>query len=53
MFERFADRLALIDGERRFTYADVDRQSDNLARNLTALGFKPLDPGRAAAAQRG
>ena len=22
---------------------DVDRQSDNLARNLTALGFKPLD----------
>ena len=43
VFERFADRLALIDGERRFTYADVDRQSDNLARNLTALGFKPLD----------
>src|SRR6476661_782005 len=43
VFERFADRLALVDGERRFTYADVDRQSDNLARNLTALGLKPLD----------
>jgi 2,3-dihydroxybenzoate-AMP ligase len=43
LFKRFADRLALIDGERRFTYADVDRASDNLARNLTALGLKPLD----------
>ena len=43
VFTRFAERVALIDGERRFTYADVDRQSDNLALNLIALGFKPLD----------
>jgi 2,3-dihydroxybenzoate-AMP ligase len=43
VFERFAERLALIDGERRFTYANVDGLSDNLARNLTALGLKPLD----------
>jgi 2,3-dihydroxybenzoate-AMP ligase len=43
VFERFADRLALIDGERHYSYADVDRTSDNLARNLTGLGFKPLD----------
>src|SRR5215470_10021821 len=43
VFERFAGRLALIDGERRFTYAEVDRLSDNLARNLIALGLKPLD----------
>jgi len=43
VFTRFAERVALIDGERRFTYANVDRQSDNLALNLIALGFKPLD----------
>ena len=43
VFTRFAERVALIDGERHFTYADVDRQSDNLALNLIALGFKPLD----------
>jgi 2,3-dihydroxybenzoate-AMP ligase len=43
VFARFADRIALIDGERRYSYADVDRLSDNLARNLIALGFKPLD----------
>ena len=43
VFTRFAERVALIDGERRFTYADVDLQSDNLALNLIALGFKPLD----------
>jgi 2,3-dihydroxybenzoate-AMP ligase len=43
VFARFADRVALIDGERRYSYADVDRLSDNLARNLIALGFKPLD----------
>jgi 2,3-dihydroxybenzoate---[aryl-carrier protein] ligase len=43
VFDRFADRVALIDGERQFTYRDVDRLSDNLALNLLALGFKPLD----------
>jgi 2,3-dihydroxybenzoate-AMP ligase len=43
VFKRFADRTALIDGERRYRYADVDRQSDNLALNLLALGMKPLD----------
>jgi 2,3-dihydroxybenzoate-AMP ligase len=43
VFARYADRLAVIDGERRFNYADVDRLSNNLALNLTALGFKPLD----------
>jgi 2,3-dihydroxybenzoate-AMP ligase len=43
VFARFADRVALIDGERRYSYADVDRLSDNLARNPIALGFKPLD----------
>jgi 2,3-dihydroxybenzoate-AMP ligase len=43
VFENFATRTALIDGERRYTYADVDGQSDNLALNLLALGLKPLD----------
>jgi 2,3-dihydroxybenzoate-AMP ligase len=43
VFEKFATRTALIDGERRYTYADIDAQSDNLALNLQALGLKPLD----------
>ena len=43
VFERFADRIALVDGERQFTYRDIDRITDNLALNLLELGFKPLD----------
>jgi 2,3-dihydroxybenzoate-AMP ligase len=43
VFEKFADRIALIDGERSYRYADVDRLSDNLALNLRALGLEPLD----------
>ena len=43
VFRSFADRVALIDGERSYTYRDVDRLSDNLALNLLDLGFKPLD----------
>jgi 2,3-dihydroxybenzoate-AMP ligase len=43
VFEKFATRTALIDGEREYAYADIDRQSDNLALNLLALGLKPLD----------
>ncbi len=31
MFARFADRVALIDGERTYEYADIDRLSTNLA----------------------
>src|SRR5438874_5936289 len=42
-FKRFADRIALIDGERSYTYADIDRLTDNLALNLLELGLKPLD----------
>ena len=38
-----SSRTALIDGARRYTYADIDRLSDNLALNLQALGLKPLD----------
>ncbi|MFM9882020.1 MAG: (2,3-dihydroxybenzoyl)adenylate synthase [Burkholderiales bacterium] len=43
VFERFADRAALIDGERQYTYRDIDRITDNLALNLLDLGLSPLD----------
>jgi len=43
VFRQYAGRVALIEGERQFTYADIDRISDNLALNLLELGLKPLD----------
>ena len=43
MFETYSDRVALIDGPREFTYADVDRLSTNAALNLLSVGLKPLD----------
>ncbi|HZE61133.1 MAG TPA: AMP-binding protein [Burkholderiales bacterium] len=43
VFKKYADRLALVDGEREFTYADIDRLTDNLALNLLELGLEPLD----------
>src|SRR2546423_7730270 len=43
VFRTYADRVALIDGEREFTYAEIDRVTDNLALNLLELGLKPLD----------
>lgn len=42
-FARFRDRVAVIDGEREITYAELDRLSTNLALNLLALGLAPLD----------
>jgi 2,3-dihydroxybenzoate-AMP ligase len=43
VFERYSSRIALIDGERQYTYADVDRLSTRLALNLLDLGLRPLD----------
>lgn len=43
VFRTHGPRVALIDGERQYTYADVDRLSSNLALNLMDLGLKPLD----------
>jgi 2,3-dihydroxybenzoate-AMP ligase len=43
VFDRFADRVALIDGARQYTYRDLDRLTDNLALNLLELGLAPLD----------
>jgi len=42
-FARFADRVAIIDGERVVTYAELDAASDRLALNLLDLGLEPLD----------
>lgn len=43
VYKRFAERTALIDGERTFTYAELDRVTTNLALNLLEIGLKPLD----------
>ena len=43
VFRVFAKRIALVDGERQYTYAEIDRLSENLAFNLLELGLKPLD----------
>ena len=42
-FRLFKQRIFLVDQEQQYTYADVDRLSDNLALNLLELGLKPLD----------
>ena len=39
----YADRVAVIDGDVRATYADIDTHATNLALNLRDLGIKPLD----------
>src|SRR5678809_469464 len=43
VFKHHGPRVALVEGERQFTYADIDRLTDNLALNLLELGLKPLD----------
>ncbi len=43
LFERYADRVALIAGDRQYTYRDIDRITDNLALNLLEIGLQPLD----------
>ena len=43
VFERYADRIAVIDRGRQLTYAEIDRVSDRLALNLLDAGLAPLD----------
>ena len=43
VFQRYADRVALIDGDVTYTYAELDRVTTNLALNLLELGLQPLD----------
>jgi 2,3-dihydroxybenzoate-AMP ligase len=44
VFKQYAERVAIIDRGRKYTYAQVDAVSDRLALNLLALGLKPMDP---------
>ena len=43
VFQKHASRIALVDGERQFTYRELDALTDNLALNLLELGLQPLD----------
>ena len=43
VFKTYGPRVALVDGDHRFTYRQIDEISDNLALNLLELGLKPLD----------
>jgi 2,3-dihydroxybenzoate-AMP ligase len=43
VFERYAERVALIDRDRSITYAELDRLSSNLALHLLDAGLVPLD----------
>ena len=43
VFARFADRVAVVDRGRSFTYAQVDRVAERLASNLLDAGLEPLD----------
>ena len=42
-FARYSERIALLDGDRQWTYAALDAASDNLALQLLDLGLQPLD----------
>jgi 2,3-dihydroxybenzoate-AMP ligase len=43
VFQKYESKVALVDGDRQYTYGDIDRITDNLALNLLELGLKPLD----------
>src|SRR5438552_17242116 len=43
VFRKYGPRVALIDADRKYTYAELDRITDNLALNLLELGLQPLD----------
>ena len=43
VFDRYADRVSIIDGEKSITYAQLNERATRLALNLLDEGFKPLD----------
>ena len=43
VFRRYSDRVALVDGERSYSYGEIDALTDSLALNLLDLGLEPLD----------
>jgi 2,3-dihydroxybenzoate-AMP ligase len=42
-FDKYENRVALLDRDRSITYRELDRMSNNLALNLLEFGFHPLD----------
>lgn len=42
-FTAYADRVAVIDDQTSWTYAELAERSTRLARNLVDLGLRPLD----------
>src|SRR5437867_9532048 len=42
-FNRFKERIFLVDQNREYTYGEIDRLTDNVAHNLLELGLRPLD----------
>ncbi len=42
-FAEYADRIAIVDGDKTATYREVDERSTRVALNLLDLGFRPLD----------
>ncbi|GFN29834.1 (2,3-dihydroxybenzoyl)adenylate synthase [Paenibacillus xylaniclasticus] len=40
---KYGDRIAIVDGEQRITYKELDQRADRLAYGFSALGIKPLD----------
>jgi 2,3-dihydroxybenzoate-AMP ligase len=43
VFDRFADRTAVLDGTGSYTYAELGRMSERVALNLLDLGLRPGD----------
>ncbi len=43
VYQSYAKRTVLVDGEREFTYAELDTVTTNLALNLLDIGIQPLD----------
>ncbi|WP_051399849.1 (2,3-dihydroxybenzoyl)adenylate synthase [Haloechinothrix halophila] len=43
MFTRYADRLAIVDGDQRISYAQLDERSTRLACHLLDFGIRPRD----------
>ena len=43
VFAKYSDRVAIIDGDKSVTYAQLNERSERLALNLLDEGLKPLD----------
>jgi 2,3-dihydroxybenzoate-AMP ligase len=43
VFDRYAERVAIIAGTERITYGQIKERSQRLALNLLELGLRPLD----------